>query len=143
MKTVLTAAIAAILLSATSLHARAADAKGVWLTADGEAKIRVADCAGKLCGTIVWLKRPFDPDTGKPSLDKQNPEAGKRTRPLIGVPILTGMHPTGTAQWAGPIYNADDGNMYEGKMTLLDASTLKIEGCAFGVCQGENWKRSH
>src|SRR5437868_12069888 len=90
MKSTLTAAVAVILLCAGA-SAKAADAKGIWLTADGEAKIRIADCGGRLCGTIAWLKRPLDPNTGKPTLDKQNPDAGKRNRPLIGTAILTGM----------------------------------------------------
>ena len=36
----------------------AADPAGVWLTQGGNSRIRVADCGGALCGTIIWLKEP-------------------------------------------------------------------------------------
>ena len=84
-------AAAALLMLAGSQSALAADPTGVWLTQGGNSRIRVADCGGALCGTIIWLKEPNDPDTGKPKLDKHNSDASKRTRPLIGVQIVLGM----------------------------------------------------
>jgi uncharacterized protein (DUF2147 family) len=58
--------MAAAVLGATLVPAFAADPAGTWLTEEGKAVIRVADCGGALCGTIVSLKEPNDPQTGKP-----------------------------------------------------------------------------
>ena len=56
MKTTLRiAALAGVLaLSDVAL----ADPSGTWLTENGRSRIRIADCGGALCGTIVWLKEP-------------------------------------------------------------------------------------
>src|SRR4051812_34209717 len=66
---------AALLALAGSTAALAAEPTGTWLTQTGTSRIRVADCGGALCGTIVWLKEPNDPDTGKPKTDKNNSDA--------------------------------------------------------------------
>lgn len=137
---VLFVAVASLLAAAP---AHAADPKGVWLTAEGDAKIRIADCGGALCGNIVWLKKEYDPDTGRPPLDKQNPDASKRKRPILGLMILLGMRPNGPNKWSGGIYNADDGNTYQGNISPVSATTLKVEGCALGLCQAEEWQRSN
>src|SRR5271156_191561 len=82
--------------------ALAADPMGTWYTADNDSQIRIVNCGGALCGSLVWLKEPNDPDTGKPKLDKHNADAGKQGRPLLGVQIVLGMKPSGTpGQWSG------------------------------------------
>ena len=35
-----------------------ADPVGTWLTEGGKSRVRVVNCGGNLCGTIVWLKEP-------------------------------------------------------------------------------------
>jgi uncharacterized protein (DUF2147 family) len=119
----------------------AADPKGVWLTADSDAQIRIAPCDDALCGTVVWLRDPLDPETGRPLLDKQNPDASRRRRPVIGIPILLQMRQSGANRWSGKIYNADDGNTYDGHLSPISDALLKIEGCLFGFCQSQNWTR--
>ena len=121
----------------------AGDPAGTWLTASGKSRVRIADCGGTLCGTIVWLKEPND-DAGKPKTDQHNADASKRSRPIIGVPIVLGMKPTGTPdKWAGQVYNAEDGKTYSGSLTLTGPSKLDLEGCALGglVCKTQTWTR--
>src|SRR5882724_5198126 len=74
--------IAAAVLGATLAPAFAADPIGTWLTEEGKATVRVAYCGGALCGTIVALKEPNDPQTGKPKIDKNNADGGMRGRPI-------------------------------------------------------------
>lgn len=133
----------ALLVLAGSDGALAADPNGVWLTQTGTSRIRVADCGGALCGTIIWLKEPNDPDTGKPKTDKNNSDAAKRSRPLLGVQIVLGMKPAGTDKWSGQVYNAEDGKTYSGNLTMTGAGALTLQGCALGglVCKGQNWTR--
>ena len=121
----------------------AADPAGVWLTQGGNSRIRVADCGGALCGTIVWLKEPNDPDTGKPKTDKNNSDASKRSRPLIGVQIVLGMKPAGADKWSGQVYNAEDGKTYSGSLTFSGGGSLQLQGCALGglVCKGQTWTK--
>ena len=133
----------ALLVLAGSEGALAADPTGTWLTQTGGSRIKIADCSGALCGTIIWLKEPNDPDTGKPKTDKNNSDAAKRSRPLLGVQIVLGMKPAGTDKWSGQVYNAEDGKTYSGNLTMTGAGTLTLQGCALGglVCKGQNWTR--
>ena len=139
------ATIGLILFSACLAPALAADPNGTWLTEGGAATVRLASCGAELCGTIIGLKEANDPATGKPKTDKNNPDAGKRSRPVVGVVIVFGMKPSGTAdKWNGQIYNAEDGKTYTGSITMQGARALKLEGCVLGglICKGQNWTRA-
>src|SRR5262245_45195624 len=120
-----------------------ADPIGTWATENGRSRVKIENCGGALCGNLVWLKEPNDPETGKPRLDKNNTEAGKRGRPLIGVPIVISMQSGGPSKWSGQVYNAEDGKTYSGNITELGPTTLRLEGCALGglICKGQTWTR--
>jgi len=141
--------LAAVLVSSSALAAApalAADPFGTWLTEDKKAQVRIENCGGALCGKIVWLKEPIDPDTSKPKTDKKNVDAAKQSRPLLGVPIVLGMKPSGTAnKWDGQVYNAEDGNTYSGSFTLTGASTADLKGCVMGglICKTAVWTRAN
>ena len=136
-------ALCAVAALAVASPALAADPHGVWLTEPGTSRIRIADCSGALCGTIVWLKDPNDAETQKPRLDKFNADASKRSRPLMGVTIVIGMKPAGTDKWSGQVYNAEDGKTYSGSITMMNASALRLEGCALAglICKAQTWSR--
>ena len=145
MKFMPTATIAAALLGVSLGTSFAADPLGTWHTEESKATVRIAACGPALCGTIVSLKETNDPDTGKPKTDKNNADAGMRSRPMIGVTIVLGMKPSGTAnKWSGQVYNAEDGKTYSGNLILQDANTIKLEGCAMGglICKAVTWTRA-
>ncbi|MEZ5839984.1 MAG: DUF2147 domain-containing protein [Hyphomicrobiales bacterium] len=130
-------ATAAILTCLSSGAALAADVTGIWLSASGETKVRIAPCGGSLCGTVVWAK-------GDP-LDAENPDAGKRSRPVAGIQMLSGLKSTGkNEEYAGKLYNYKDGKTYDGKMSLASADKLKLSGCVLGgmICKSQTWSRS-
>jgi uncharacterized protein (DUF2147 family) len=122
----------------------AADPMGTWYTGDKDSQVRITNCGGALCGNLVWLKEPNDPATGRPKTDKNNADASKQSRPLIGVPIVLGMKPSGTPnQWSGSVYNASDGKTYSGSFTLIDANSAELKGCALAVfCKSQTWTRA-
>ena len=136
----------AILSLAVVTPTSAGDPRGNWLTENGRAKVAIANCGPALCGNIVALKEPNDPATGKPKTDANNADAAKRTRPMIGVQIVIEMKPGGTAdKWNGQVYNADDGKTYSGSITLVNAMTLNLQGCALGglICKTQTWTRTN
>jgi uncharacterized protein (DUF2147 family) len=108
---------------------------GDWRVKDGYANIRIDNCGGKLWGVVAWEKEP--------GFDKQNPDPAKKGRPILGMPILMAMAPAGPNKWEGEIYNSQNGSMYSANISLLDESTLKLQGCVLGgiFCGGENWTR--
>jgi uncharacterized protein (DUF2147 family) len=134
------AAAAFVLLIAAPLPALAADPTGLWLTDNGDSKIKIVNCGPAICGTVAWLKDPND--NGKPKVDKNNADAAQRTRPIIGVPILLSMKPDGADKWSGQLYNAEDGKTYSGNVTLVGANSLKLQGCIAVFCKTKSWTRT-
>ena len=135
-------AIFAALLAAPSARAQGAgEPTGIWLTQAGDARVRVSKCGGGICGVIVGLKQPIDPATGKPQVDDKNPNPALAKRPMIGLPLFSGMKLTGPGKWSGHIYNADDGSTYASNVSVTGADTLRVEGCMGAFCGGETWTR--
>ncbi len=125
-------------------RAAAADAFGTWLTGDKEGQVRIVNCGGALCGNLIWLKQPNDPATGRPKTDKHNADASKQSRPLLGVPVVLAMKPSGVGQWSGEVYNAEDGKTYRGSFTLTGPDTADLKGCVLGfLCKSQIWTRVH
>jgi uncharacterized protein (DUF2147 family) len=122
-----------------------ADPLGTWLTENGRSRVKIVDCGGALCGTIVWLKEPNDPETGKPKTDKNNADAAKRSRPLIGVQIVLSMKPNGANKWSGQVYSPEEGKVFSGNFMEQGPNAVRLEGCALGglVCKGQNWTRAN
>jgi uncharacterized protein (DUF2147 family) len=135
-------AIFAALLAAPTARAQGAtDPAGVWLTQAGDARVKVSKCGGGICGVVVGLKQPIDPATGKPQVDDKNPNPALAKRPIIGLPLFSGMHASGPGQWSGQIYNADDGSTYASHVSVTGADRLRVEGCVGMLCGGETWTR--
>jgi Uncharacterized protein conserved in bacteria (DUF2147) len=88
-----------------------------------------------LCGNLVWTKGP-------PRADKNNPDPAKRSRSVLGMETLINMKPTSANRWEGEIYNAEDGKIYSGSISLVSENVLRIEGCVWILCGGQNWTRA-
>jgi uncharacterized protein (DUF2147 family) len=141
-KLVFSVTIAAALLAAPAARAQGAnDPAGIWLTQAGDARVKVSKCGSGICGVIVGLKQPIDPATGKPQVDDKNPNPALAKRPVIGLPLFSGMHASGPGKWSGQIYNADDGSTYASSVAVTGADTLRVEGCVGMLCGGETWTR--
>lgn len=117
-----------------------ADPRGLWLAQDG-ARVRVGPCGAALCATIAAPKSQVDPQTGQPWTDKNNPDPAMRNRSLVGVPVLYSLMPDGPARWSGRLYNIDNGQSYTGHLLELAPRTIRVEGCAIGICGGQNMSR--
>ena len=130
----------AALLGATAAQAQSAD--GTWLTQAGDARVKISKCSGGICGHIIWLREATDTATGQPATDSKNPNPALAKRPMIGLPLFSGMQPAGPNKWSGQIYNADDGSTYASSVTAISADSLRVEGCVGALCGGETWTRS-
>jgi uncharacterized protein (DUF2147 family) len=118
----------------------AADPIGLWLDKNG-GTVRIHPCGQALCGTTASVKPPIDPATRKPPTDKNNADPNSRKRPLVGIQVLISMKPDGPGKWSGRLYDTDTGKFYAGNLYEIDASTVRVEGCAMGVCGGEKMTR--
>ena len=132
-------------LALTAAAPAAADPIGTWRTEKDRSTVRIAACGAGLCATVVSLKEPNDPETGKPKADKFNADTSKRGRSLIGVAILLNAKPSGANKGVGQVYNAEDGKTYDGTLTEVSPTSLKLEGCALAgfVCKSQIWTRAN
>lgn len=134
---------AAMVLTVTPVPAETNDdPTGVWLTEAGDAKILVSKCGFSLCGTVIWLKDPIDPATGRPQLDDKNEDPALARRPIVGINIFNGMKSVTERKWSGRIYNADNGKTYASDVTLAGPRKLEVRGCVMAIlCGGETWTK--
>jgi uncharacterized protein (DUF2147 family) len=125
--------ISAVLL-ASATPALAAEPIGEWLVKDGVARIKIDNCGEGLWGVVAWEKEP--------GVDEHNPDASKRSRPTLGMPVLLDMKSTEPGRWDGEVYNAENGKTYTSHISLPSPDVLRVEGCVLGfLCGGENWTR--
>jgi uncharacterized protein (DUF2147 family) len=123
--------ILAVLCFYTGLSAQENAVIDTWYNEDETAQIRVFKATnGKYYGKIEWLKE--DPDR----LDVNNPDAVKKSEPLLGLQILKGFtYDTGKKQWTGgTIYDPDNGKTYDCYMWFEeDPNILFIKGYVLGM----------
>ena len=141
-RTLVIAVTAALLAATSALAQSASEPSGVWLTQAGDARVKISKCGGGICGVIVGLKDPIDQATGKPQVDDKNPNPALKKRPMIGLPLFSGMQPVAANKWSGQIYNADDGGTYASSISVAGPDTLRVEGCVGALCGGETWTRA-
>jgi uncharacterized protein (DUF2147 family) len=135
-------ALALMTTAFTSSPALAGDPTGLWLSQDGDVKMKVARCGDAICSTIAWLKNAND-DKGKPKVDLNNADASKRGRPIMGSAIILPMKADGAEKWSGQVYNAEDGKTYSGSFALSGANKADLKGCVAIICKTKTWTRTN
>ena len=107
-------------------HAHMASAEvpeGIWLIR-GEAAVQIFACNSLLCGRILWLQAPRDPE-GQLKRDKRNPDPALRQRELCGLTVMRDLRSTGPNQWDdGRFYYPDSGKTYNIKLELTSPDAL-------------------
>jgi uncharacterized protein (DUF2147 family) len=133
----------AVAIAGLVLPVRAEPPAGTWLTEDATTQVRFAPCGDRICGRIAWLRNPVDPETGKPWLDKRNPDESARRAPLIGLTLMKGFKETAAGGWEGELYNPRDGKTYTGTLRSIGAGKMELRGCTFAglLCQSKTWTR--
>ncbi len=123
----------------TTTQAIAANPFGKWIDEKGKTQVQLFECNGKVCGKIIWLKKPLK--NGKPKSDFKNKKKHLRNRPVLGLKVIYGMKQKGGAKWKGKAYNPDDGSIYKTTLKFVNANTAKLKGCWKIICKTRTWKR--
>lgn len=116
---------------------------GVWLTERGDSHIEIYPCGEALCGRLAWIEEPRD-EAGDLLRDVNNPDPELRSRPLLGLQIMTGIVPAEEpGRWEGKVYNPEDGRTYDLTLLAVSEAEMIVEGCIlFGlICQQQIWQR--
>jgi len=134
------ALVAALLLLVPLPGAAAAPSvEGLWLTDDGKALVRIAACGTRMCGRIA---RVLDTGPNVPGTDVNNPDPARRTRPIVGLQVLSGFH-GGPLQWTGgQAYDPKSGSSYKSRLRLNADGSLRVTGCVLFACRSKRWTRS-
>ena len=76
------------------------------------------------------MRDPIDEDTGKPKKDKENSDKELRSRPVLGLEILTGFVFDDDEWEDGDIYDPKNGKTYSCYMKFNDDTKdeLKVRG---------------
>lgn len=120
-----------IFSSLTALSQKGDAVIGKWKNGEGTGIVEIyRTTSGHYAGKIIWLKEPIDPETGKPKLDKRNPDESKRQVPTLGLINMHGFkYNEEDNVWEdGNIYDPKNGKEYSCKMELQDNNTLKVRG---------------
>lgn len=114
---------------------------GTWATDDGSSHIAIAAAGDRYDGRVVWLQEPrfasndADGMAGQPKVDRKNPDAALRTRPVMGLTVLSGLRYGGDNAWeGGTLYAPATGKSFPCKASLASDGTLKLAvgGSVFG-----------
>ena len=108
---------------------------GKWRTDGGKSMVEItASSDGGLCGRIVWLQEPLYTDpkqgpVGAAKVDRNNPDAALKSKPILGLRILEGFTATAEGLWEkGTIYDPENGKTYKCRMKLTAPDRLEVRG---------------
>lgn len=119
---------ALLCLSAFAWSQNASDIEGTWIPKSGKAHVRIYKTGDHFYGAIIWLKEPLDSITGKPKVDKKNPEVSRRNTPIMGYLLLKNFVFDGEIWKGGTIYDPEEGKTYSCKISMPDKNTLDVRG---------------
>lgn len=108
---------------------------GVYTDTDGYVEITVARCGNYRCGTITRIIRR---KPGEPMNDAHNDNPDLRSRPILGIRLLTNLRWDNGA-WRGMVYNPEDGNSYRTEVRPAANGALEVKGCVTLFCRTRMW----
>jgi uncharacterized protein (DUF2147 family) len=128
------------MLFAMAAAAQSADSVvGTWHSPVKNGIINIQKCGTSLCGT---LESGDDIKANPAAKDVNNKDASQRGRQLKGIQMLSGFSWDGSTWSGGKVYNPNDGGTYSGKITPVDANSLKLRGCIiWPACKTDTWTR--
>lgn len=127
-------AATAVLLAMPALAAT--PVAGRYVTEDGSGVIEIGRCGATMCGKLVRILKA---EPNAPKTDVNNSDPALRSRPILGMPILSGFTDAGK-DWRGRIYDPRNGKMYKSIVSRNGDGTLKVQGCIAFLCQTQTWK---
>ena len=114
-------------LSVSAFAQKSDDILGVWWNQEKDAKIEIYKDGKVYRGKIVWQKEPLN-ESGKPKVDKNNPDVKLQSRPVMGLVVLNDLEWDDDEWDSGSIYDPKNGSTYSCYITMPNQNTLKLRG---------------
>jgi len=126
--------IAPLLLSLASAQASGPEQiLGMWLTPNGESRIKISKCGELYCGTIAWMRNPKN--------DVNNSDPALKGRPLTGVQIASGFRFDGGNSFSGgKLYGPERGKTVEAKI-VVNGDSIDVKVSVGVVKKTVTWTR--
>jgi len=123
--------VSLLVLAAATAHPSHASVMGSWENPSKSVVMKVANCHGHLCGTVIWAS------------EKAKHDASKGTKHLVGSHLLTHVKQTDENHWKGKIFVPDQNMTVTAKLSMVSHNQLKVAGCALMICKSQVWHRTH
>ena len=151
-------AMAALMSMAGVVQAQDSDVvpepiEGVWRTKLAS-EVTISSCEREFCGYLSLIVVPEGLLSGAEAeaaaamapedfFDHRNEDPALRSRPMLGLQLLTLWQGDQAHVYDGEIYNPEDGKTYAGYVEMIGPDTLRLNGCVLFnvVCRGEEWTR--
>jgi len=106
---------------------------GTWINPRGTVKVRTGDCAGNLCGWVVWAAPKAEADARDSGVTQ-----------LVGTELLRNYRGKGPGRYEGTVYVPDMGHSFYSTIVQRDADHIRISGCILGglICKSQDWHRA-
>jgi len=98
--------------------------KGIWLTEKKDGKVEIYQTGHTWCGKLIWGNTVID-ENGKPRHDVLNPDPKLRSRPILGMVIITGLVYRDGKWRDGNIYDSTTGKTYS---ISVNGNNLELRG---------------
>ncbi len=117
---------------------------GNWVTDDGASKVEVtaakaADGSVVYDGKVVWLKQPLR--DGQPLRDANNADAALRSRPVLGLQVLSGFKASPSGYSGGTIYAPRAGKAFPAELAVTPDGRLELKVKAGLLEKTDYWTR--
>jgi len=125
----------ACVLALTAQRAAAQSIAGTWFTEDSSSKVTITQSGNAYTGKVTWVKTDG-------AVDAKNSDPSLRTRPILGIDILTGCTGDATSAKGCRIYAPKRGSSYDAELNLDKDGTLKVKVKAGIGGKTQTWTRA-
>lgn len=134
MRKVAAMVLGLLLVSLGAAGAQPAGPEGIWLTASGNARVQIAPCGAKLCGTVVEVLA---------NNSMAGPGASAAAPLRVGTRLLSDLRRDG-ASWRGRIFNRENGRTYDCALRPSPDGRLEVRAyVAFEIFgRSQIWRRA-
>lgn len=105
----------------------------IWYNEERDSRVEVFQVGNTFQAKVIWLKEPME--NGKPKVDKENPDAKLRNRPVIGLVFLYNLKKSAddpNFYEGGKIYDPKNGKTYDCRMTFKGRQ-VDLRGYVLGM----------
>jgi len=117
--------IVSSLLAGVSSYAQSDILPGIWVTEGSKSKVEIFKSGNSYAAKIIWLAEANN-EEGLPKTDKKNPDPALRSRPIIGLVILSDLKLENGVWKGSKIYSPERGEYIDCSLKLQDGYTLRI-----------------